>query len=605
MALCHYPCPEEVDVFSGPHIRMKQLVYEAFEKLSATNFKDDVSLASLLGVINSAFEELKHHEEIEDTCILTQLQHRLINKQILAVVNDVHKDNRVLEILSLTRKGLKSASKSRPSWNRNTFEDRLKEALKAFQKDFLPHMRHEEEVFQPLLMEYFTFEELKDIKARVLYLHNVFREHAKDHPTESSSDEDSHIESLAYQENSKNSFKLPESERTKTKRDLSEENSKERTTVSNENKSIGSCSFKDLKSTEKVITRNVCGAKVGEQQPSLLSFPSEITLKIFSYLGPKDLCRCAQVCWLWSQATRDGELWRELYPVRWIFKKDWRFGGDTEDGCTCDCDSEISYSVSVSSAYADSDTDKESCSEPESIGSVNDSETSPEMRQLLGFVRYLIPVVGPSVWVLKLGCCPMLSNGLAFKILSHCPNVRQLVLSQTAVSDFGLKGLFRKGRDLQLQYLDVSGCKNITDKTLFQLSSSLGKLPSSDGISDIEDNSCDCHTSCSCVHKISVVPELSRRGLVHLGLSGCYQVTDAGLRALARYGGLPKLRHLDLSGCLQVTAQGLMDLVNVCPNLDHAEFFYCDNIDEGPYPDTASGCQNLQCKNRVCCRTGE
>ena len=43
---------------------------------------------------------------------------------------------------------------------------------------------------------------------------------------------------------------------------------------------------------------------------------------------------------------------------------------------------------------------------------MNDSETSPEMRQLLGFVRYLIPVVGPSVWVLKLGCCPMLSNGL-------------------------------------------------------------------------------------------------------------------------------------------------------------------------------------------------
>ena len=96
-------------------------------------------------------------------------------------------------------------------------------------------------------------------------------------------------------------------------------------------------------------------------------------------------------------------------------------------------------------------------------------------------------------------------------------------------SFFNLR-LFRKGRDLQLQYLDVSGCKNITDKTLFQLSSSLGKLPASDGISDIEDNSCDCHTSCSCVHKSSVVPESSRRGLVHLGLSGCYQVTDAGLR---------------------------------------------------------------------------
>ena len=79
----------------------------------------------------------------------------------------------------------------------------------------------------------------------------------------------------------------------------------------------------------------------GKQQPLLLSFPSEITLKLFLHLGPKDLCQCAQVCRLWSQAAKDGELWRELYPVRWIFKKDWRFGADSEDTCTCNCDAEI------------------------------------------------------------------------------------------------------------------------------------------------------------------------------------------------------------------------------------------------------------------------
>ena len=111
-----------------------------------TNFKDDVSLVRLLGCINTTFQELKRHEEIENTCIMEELQHRLINEQILAVVSDVHKDCHVLEILSLTRKGLKSASKNRTSLNRNTFEDRLREALESFQKDFLPHMRHEEEV---------------------------------------------------------------------------------------------------------------------------------------------------------------------------------------------------------------------------------------------------------------------------------------------------------------------------------------------------------------------------------------------------------------------------------------------------------------------------
>ena len=149
---------------------LRKLLCFSFQ-LSTTNFKDDVSLASLLQYINSTFAELKHHEEIEDSCILTQLQHRLINKQILAVVNDVHKDNRVLEILSLTRKGLKSTSKSRPRWNRHTFEDRLKEALQSFQKDFLPHMKHEEEVFSVSLYFLYANQHTEcELKKRSLHL---------------------------------------------------------------------------------------------------------------------------------------------------------------------------------------------------------------------------------------------------------------------------------------------------------------------------------------------------------------------------------------------------------------------------------------------------
>lgn len=50
-------------------------------------------------------------------------------------------------------------------------------------------------------------------------------------------------------------------------------------------------------------------------------------------------------------------------------------------------------------------------------GTDSDSEAPTEMRQLLGLARYLIPTVGPSVWVLKLGCCPMLSNGLVSEAL--------------------------------------------------------------------------------------------------------------------------------------------------------------------------------------------
>lgn len=75
-----------------------------------------------------------------------------------------------------------------------------------------------------------------------------------------------------------------------------------------------------------------------KSQPILLKFPPEVTLKIFSYLNPKDLCRTAQVCKTWSTLARDGQLWKELFPVRWIFKNDWRFGVlNEEDPCDCNC----------------------------------------------------------------------------------------------------------------------------------------------------------------------------------------------------------------------------------------------------------------------------
>lgn len=72
-------------------------------------------------------------------------------------------------------------------------------------------------------------------------------------------------------------------------------------------------------------------------QPLLLRLPPEVTLKIFSYLSPKDLCRSAQVCTSWSTLAKDGQLWKELHPVRWIYRKDWRFGIDEVDICDCNC----------------------------------------------------------------------------------------------------------------------------------------------------------------------------------------------------------------------------------------------------------------------------
>ena len=63
------------------------------------------------------------------------------------------------------------------------------------------------------------------------------------------------------------------------------------------------------------------------------------------------------------------------------------------------------------SSFADADADLDGCEGSED-DEHNDQEMVRKTHQLLGLVRYLLPTVGSSVWTLKLGCCPVLSNGL-------------------------------------------------------------------------------------------------------------------------------------------------------------------------------------------------
>ncbi|XP_031565949.1 F-box/LRR-repeat protein 5-like [Actinia tenebrosa] len=573
---------DEVDVFKIPHIRMKQIVCEATEKISTTNFQDNSSLYGLLSRFNNIFQELKHHEEVENKCIMGKLQLRLTNDQIAAIVKDIHKHSHVREILFLIKRGFKTAKRKKTLLNVLNYESKLRRAVNEFEKDFFPHMRHEEEVFQPLLMEHFSYEELKIIKEKVVNLHVAFSE---SHSSALSHETDNNNFCSEYEWSSSDS----ESGDNETLVDVAQ---------TPERPLAVPCSSQKTKTQLK-------------SQPILLKFPPEVTLKIFSYLNPKDLCRAAQVSKSWSTLARDGQLWKELYPVRWIFQNDWRFGVvNEEDPCDCNCpgsfgtlEEDIERLLQLRSSYADVDADVDESydSDEDTDGTSRTRTMRSQLGRMLDMAKNLLPYVGKNVQVLSLGCCPLLSNGLVFKILSLCPKLEHLNLAQTTVTDSGIKGLFRKGGGSKLKVLDLSGCKLLTDKTLNKLSSSLGQYTSK---TDIEEGVHEYTLTCGCMADY-YPSNISRCSLQFLSLSGCYQITDAGLMSLASFGGLPNLQYLDLSGCLNVTAEGLLNLVSVCPSLDHAQFFYCDNIYEGPYPDTASGCQNLECTNRVCCRLAE
>ncbi|XP_029987380.1 F-box/LRR-repeat protein 5 isoform X2 [Sphaeramia orbicularis] len=695
------PFPDEVDVFTGPHWRMKQLVGLYCEKLSKTNFSNNNDFRSFLQSLCATFKEFKMHEQIENEYIIGLLQQRC------CTVYNVHSDNKLSEMLSLFEKGLHSVKSEYEQLN---YARQLKERLEAFTQDFLPHMKEEEEVFQPMLMQYFTYEELKDIKKQVI------AQHCSQQQWGSAAEVLKGFSLWTQAEELQKAFK-----------------------------------YADHEKTDYELEQNV------NSSTHISQLPSEIMLRLFHYLGPEDLCRCSQVCSSWSDLAKTGSLWRHLYPVRWA-------RGDYYNGPPGDLDQEpdeewVKSRQKEGRAYQEWDEDADVDESDESgntEGYMAISNAQREKRLLHGIIQNLLPAVGASVKSIVLAYSSTVSSKMVRQILSLCPNITHLDLTQTNVTDLAFDSWLSLGACCSLEHLDLSGCEKITDYTLKKLSIGLGDLTStekrsdqrakllknsavqitlvdrsnihqvrrkrqafifkqgtgrwgaacpptqvwvldSSDLADIEDaadwsrrgglsvpeadrfietqivgDSCCCRrsrrrghrtgsnvsylqqqyamsrevfcghstcctsdvalrtftepqcelassrgstagfrTKCSSLGSLQCLEHENRthqseakRSLRFLSLSGCYQVTDMGLRALSQCGGLPVLEHLNLSGCLFITEVGLQELVSACPSLNDEHFYYCDNIN-GPHAETASGCQNLQCGFRACCRSGE
>ncbi|XP_036446663.1 F-box/LRR-repeat protein 5 isoform X1 [Colossoma macropomum] len=682
------PFPDEVDVFTGPHWRMKQLVGLYCDKLSKTNFSNNNDFRAFLQTLCATFKVFKIHEQIENEYIIDLLQQRS------RTIYNVHSDNKLSEMLSLFEKGLRNVKSECEQLN---YARQLKERLEAFTQDFLPHMKEEEEVFQPMLMEYFSYEELKAIKRQVIAQH------------------------------------------CSQQWDKAEEVLKGLNLWSQAEELHKAFKYSDHEKTEDVEREN-------RTYTHISALPEELLVRLFQYLGPEDLCRCSQVCSTWAQVVKTGLLWRHLYPVRWA-RGDYYRGAPGE--LDQDPDEEWVRNLQEEGrAYqewdedADVDESEEACEDSLAISTVR-----REKKLLNGMIQNLLPAVGPSVRTVILAYSAAVSSKMVRQILSLCPNLTHLDLTQTDITDSAFDSWTELGACRSLEHLDLSGCEKITDHTLKRLSLGLGDLtipknsperrakllkgisspirlldehsayamgrtrqalifkrrPGGQGmacspvwvldpaeLADIEDavdwsrrggvsaqdeghggilelqaggGSCCCRrsrrrsyrtgadagssywqhlygslqcghsTCCSSDTAIRTVsgaqcePQATGgsdefrtkclsegdsrtdqsgacRALRFLSLSGCYQVTDLGLRCLSQGGGLPLLEHLNLSGCLFITEVGLRELVSVCPSLNDEHFYYCDNIN-GPHAETASGCQNLQCGFRACCRSGE
>ncbi|KAG7167963.1 F-box/LRR-repeat protein 5-like [Homarus americanus] len=635
--------PDEIDVFTAPHSRMKELVNIYTQKMQCVDFRDGPEVLSLLQDLNSTLYEFKSHESIENIFIMDQLKNRLKQRQIInsAVVQLVRTGTQVRE---------------RSIGERVSFGLKLQETFEEFVRNFLPHMEEEEQVFQPLLVEYFDYDELKILKEVVLKEHELVKERQSLEKAQEEEEPETSGIVKDLRDLDWDLCSLADDDYCRGGRDVTP---REEPFADGHHRYAHPSpdpQYLDVPpDTSLTETLDVPSPQIPGDDPSR-SLPAEILVEIFQYLTPPDLGRCAQACLSWNDAAFSPSLWTAIYPVQWA-----RGIWSSED-------------VGLSLALEDAASDH-----------------SPG-----NLVNWVLPRAGAGVSTIVVDAGQGITSRLLHHALVLCPNLTTLSAAHTQIDCYSFKGLWLQGSLRRLCHLDLQGCDMIDDLALHYLAQcgSSGQYPGSDvsnypgsdvsnypgsDVSNYPGPDVSNYSSTidvvkkrrslgrgrgkrsSCLTKdatrghpsrrtlppsppsqqverdieeiccyprnytswqplpgnVSYRPQGSARGdkqtsgnythdlqLVTLSLSGCWQVTDDGLLAMVDAGLLDSLRSIDVSGCYQLTGEGLETFADACANLRPENLWYCDNIQDGPYPALANGCANLCNPVRVCCRSG-
>lgn len=174
-----------------------------------------------------------------------------------SAVCNCHKDDEFTPLFDLVEMGYLFLNKTKSTSEKISFGIKLRKALSQFTKRFVPHMKEEEEVFQPLLKEHFSEQELYEMKNVVIKLHMQQRKRTS--PMNASS---GHVRA-----------KIP-----------------------------------------ALINQT----EVDEPPKACISqLPNEILLKIFSCLAYTEVLKCAQVCKKWNSLVYDRSNWKDLRFSDW------------------------------------------------------------------------------------------------------------------------------------------------------------------------------------------------------------------------------------------------------------------------------------------------
>lgn len=403
---------------------MKQLVNSVTKilpEIQESLYFEQSILEKTLQVVYTTMWELKTHEIIENTVIMNKLKERLHSRKVYnQFVCNCHEDSDLIKIIDLVEFVYTSSDPE----DRTFYWQKLQEAIYDFLDDFLPHMEEEENIFQPLLNQYFDYDELKQLKETVLVQHKEWKKKVEAE------------KSLKY-------FKKSHDENR------------------------GDPSIKDNYCQE--VQKATAFGNVTDK------LPDEILHEIFSYiLDPRDFSQASQVCKRWNLISKSPQFWRNLPLSQWE-KNIWSFKNvDLYDILLAEKtqDEDMSETFNYSQVVALLTEVGQAVRSLSISGSK--SVTNTQLKQILKCV--------PDVE--ELDCsytntCHIAFNDPQLKLhnmkkldLSGCKNVTDLMI------ELIVKRMKKNGN--VLQWLSLSGCEMLTDKCLAYLQTVSSNLESAD-----------------------------------------------------------------------------------------------------------------------------
>ncbi|PSN29547.1 hypothetical protein C0J52_27655 [Blattella germanica] len=393
-----------------------------------------------------------------------------------------------------------------------------------------------------------------------------------------------------------------------------------------------------------------CDSDDGRRGVFIGDLPVLVMEEIFSYLNPKDLAHCAQVCSHWNELAYQPVFWRRIAPIQWA-QGIWNYyenfsAHDTKtfslkkrmhETIHYDSFDWIGHNI-INHMYGlglVKITTDELVEIIDSKFEYHFTRLTTEFRVFLGLILYVLNRVGLGVKVIDLSGSVTLNDHVLNIILTFCPNVEVLNASYTAVGHDAFNDIYKAGSCRKLKTMTLKGCSYLEDWALRSLakcwkdcSPEVFTPPEKqhtvvnvqymteqyfyDLLSEEEELSVMV-TKKKTTHlknftvQVPVTFLLNKTihkvdGLKSIDVSGCYRLSDDGLEEMIKMGtALTQLEHIDFSGCSKFTGRALHRFVSCCGSLLPENFFYCDHIIGGPYSNTANGCLNLQCPERACC----